>query len=60
VVIDYKTGEKDKKHIKQVEQYGRVFGQLGYTNVELKLVYLGQEVEVIEIPSTMTIQPQLF
>jgi len=60
VVIDYKTGEKEKSHIKQLEQYGRVFQQLGYTKIELKLVYISSMVEVVEVSPTTTDQPVLF
>jgi ATP-dependent exoDNAse (exonuclease V) beta subunit len=60
VVIDYKTGEKEKSHIKQLEQYGRVFQQLGYTKIDLKLVYISSVVEVIEVSPTTTDQPVLF
>ncbi|RLD91456.1 MAG: hypothetical protein DRJ09_00900 [Bacteroidetes bacterium] len=49
VVIDYKTGEKEKKHIVQINGYKQAFYQLGYKTVKGILVYLGNKVELIEI-----------
>lgn len=60
VVVDYKTGEKDKEHIRQIGQYGRVFQQLGYSTIELMLVYVGAKVEVVVVPLATTNQPPLF
>jgi len=49
VIIDYKTGEKEKKHIAQINGYKQAFYQLGYKTVKGILVYLGNKVELIEI-----------
>jgi len=49
VIIDYKTGEKEKKHIAQINGYKQAFYQLGYQTVKGILVYLGDKVEWIEI-----------
>ncbi len=49
VIMDYKTGEKNPKHQKQLEEYAGLLEDTGY-NVEKKiLVYLGEEPEIREI-----------
>ena len=49
VIIDYKTGEKEKKHITQVNDYKQAFSTLGYKTVKGFLVYLSNNVEVTEV-----------
>lgn len=49
VIIDYKTGEKDDKHIEQINGYKEAFKMLGYQVVKGILVYLGDEVSIIEV-----------
>ncbi len=39
IVIDYKTGMPDKKHIKQINQYVFTLNELGYTEVEGYIFY---------------------
>ncbi len=51
VIIDYKTGEKLPEHVRQVNQYAHVFEKLGFSAIEKKLVYLGDDVEVMDVPS---------
>mgnify|MGYP002639533381 CR=1 FL=1 len=46
IIIDYKTGKKNKKHNEQIEDYAEVFYGLGYEDVLCILVYLGDEIEV--------------
>ncbi len=48
-VIDYKTGEKSKNHKMQISAYADVFKKVGYKSVRSKLVYLNNEVEVVEV-----------
>jgi len=48
-IIDYKTGAKENKHKKQINQYAETISKLGYTNIDKKLVYLNDEVEVIAV-----------
>jgi len=48
-VIDYKTGEIDPKHEKQIVDYRNAFQSMGYTRVEALLVYLRDEVTVVEV-----------
>ncbi len=48
-VIDYKTGAKSESHKKQINAYADAFGKLGYSRVSSKLVYLNNEVEVVDV-----------
>jgi ATP-dependent helicase/nuclease subunit A len=38
-ILDYKTGEKENKHAKQIEQYINALKQLGYNDVSGYLLY---------------------
>ena len=49
VIIDYKTGEEEKKHQGQVLQYANVLTSIGYQVVDKLLVYLGDNVLVKSI-----------
>lgn len=49
IVIDYKTGEQENKHIQQIEHYGKLFEKLGFKGIEKKLVYINGGVEVVDI-----------
>jgi len=49
VVIDYKTGKRSDYHRKQIDRYGRLLQEMGYLKIRKLLVYLGTEVEVVEI-----------
>ncbi len=49
VVIDYKTGETDPKHEKQIARYMNAFLSMGYNRVKALLVYLRDEVTVVEL-----------
>ncbi len=49
IVIDYKTGEKEDEHITQVNGYKQAFYNLGYKTVKGFLVYLGNDVQVINV-----------
>jgi ATP-dependent exoDNAse (exonuclease V) beta subunit len=42
-VIDYKTGIRQDKHIKQIKKYAELLSLMGYTNVEQYLVYIDDE-----------------
>ncbi|MCF6171150.1 MAG: UvrD-helicase domain-containing protein [Bacteroidales bacterium] len=48
-IIDYKTGAKSEEHKKQVLAYVRAFEKLGYAGVNGRLVYLKEDVEVLEV-----------
>ena len=40
IVIDFKTGRREKKHIDQIIGYARILHSIGYEEVESKIVYL--------------------
>jgi len=42
VVIDFKTGKREKKHEKQVKEYADVLRKMKYTDVESKVIYLSE------------------
>lgn len=48
-IIDYKTGEKLKKHKDQIIEYGAAFSSLGYQNISQTLVYVNDIVELVEV-----------
>ena len=47
-LIDYKTGEKNKSHINQLNKYEDILLQLGYDKINKYLVYLSSG-EIIEL-----------
>ena len=49
IVIDYKTGAKIKKHEDQINIYGDALEELGYVVEKKILVYLKDEVDVVEV-----------
>ena len=49
VVIDYKTGNKTKKHNEQINTYADALEELGYTVNKKLLVYIKNEIEVVEV-----------
>ncbi|MFI5219435.1 MAG: UvrD-helicase domain-containing protein [Bacteroidia bacterium] len=48
VLLDYKTGDEDVLHKKQLDEYEKVLIESGYTNVEKYLLYL-KEMKLIKI-----------
>ena len=48
-VIDYKTGEKENKHLQQIKNYKDAFSEEGYDKVNGLLVYLGNNMEIINV-----------
>ena len=48
-VIDYKTGEKDEKHQQQISHYANLFSKMGYKSINKMLVYINDEIEVVEV-----------
>lgn len=49
-IIDYKTGEKNPQHHNQIIKYGAVLNQMGFKINELLLVYIKQDIEVVNVP----------
>ncbi len=48
-IIDYKTGEKRHEHVRQVENYAKVFEGMGYSNIDKLLIYINDEIEVVSV-----------
>lgn len=50
VIIDYKTGNKEEKHLSQIINYARYWEEMHYKVVAKLLVYIGdKEVSVLEV-----------
>ncbi len=48
IVIDYKTGKQDARHITQVQDYMTHLSQMGHTSIRGYLWYIGRD-EIIEV-----------
>ncbi len=48
-IIDYKTGKKEKKHEIQINNYATILEKMNFDVVGKLLVYIGDEVEVLEV-----------
>ena len=48
-IIDYKTGKKDKKHEVQIQKYADCLHKIGYEVQDQILVYVQNELEIIQI-----------
>jgi hypothetical protein len=48
LVVDFKSGQRQKKHEHQITRYAEVLRQMGYPNVKSKLVYLAER-KVVEV-----------
>lgn len=48
LILDYKTGKKEKKHYEQLEHYKILLAEMGYTNIESYLLYI-KEKELVEV-----------
>ncbi|MEX0997024.1 MAG: UvrD-helicase domain-containing protein [Flavobacteriaceae bacterium] len=51
-IIDYKTGAKNPKHIKQIDNYGSTLSEMGFHIKEKLIVYINEEVEVLQMSTT--------
>ncbi len=48
VIVDYKSGVKKDEHIKQIQQYGQILGEMGFKEIEMNLFYLNDlEIETV-------------
>ncbi len=43
VVLDYKTGKEEGKHLRQIERYAALLEEIGYKNIEKYLLYIGED-----------------
>lgn len=48
LILDYKTGKKEKKHYEQLEHYKILLAEMGYTNIESYLLYI-KEKELVRV-----------
>ncbi|MCK9424014.1 MAG: hypothetical protein M0Q38_15625, partial [Bacteroidales bacterium] len=48
-VIEYKTGKKDEKHLRQLENYENLLREMGYQQIRKFLVYLHENIEVLQV-----------
>ena len=46
VVIDYKTGVRQKKHIQQISEYAIALEKMGKSNIKKVLIYTSEPVKV--------------
>ena len=49
VIVEYKTGVKNNNHVSQLERYADLLLLMGYSGVKKYLVYLHEELEVIDL-----------
>ena len=48
-IIDYKTGEEKNQHHNQIKKYKDAFSKLGFEKIDLKLVYIGDLIRIVEV-----------
>ncbi|MDO4727672.1 MAG: UvrD-helicase domain-containing protein [Bacteroidota bacterium] len=48
-ILDYKTGLEDAKHIAQIQRYADVITQMGLQVIRKTIVYIGNEIKLIEV-----------
>ena len=48
-LLDYKTGIPNPKYEKQLKEYQKVIEEMGYLVIEKNLVYIGQEIAVVQV-----------
>jgi ATP-dependent exoDNAse (exonuclease V) beta subunit len=48
-ILDYKTGKPNSKHGDQLLKYAGYIGDMGYRNIKCLLVYLGDDLSVVEV-----------
>jgi ATP-dependent exoDNAse (exonuclease V) beta subunit len=48
-ILDYKTGRPSDKHKQQINHYGKLLEEMNYTNISKYLVYIDNEIEVVEV-----------
>ena len=49
VVLDYKTGKIDVSHKEQIMRYSSVLAEMGYTNINLFLIYTKLKNKVLKV-----------
>jgi ATP-dependent exoDNAse (exonuclease V) beta subunit len=49
VVLDYKTGRPEERHRQQVDLYGKLLKEMGYSSVKKYIVYLDPVIDLVEV-----------
>ena len=49
IVIDFKTGNVEDRHHKQIKDYQKILESMGYSNTEGVLLYLNQPIPVVKV-----------
>lgn len=49
VIIDYKTGEKDSKHLEQIVNYSNALNMMGFNNIERYLIYTNSSKKIHKV-----------
>jgi len=48
-LLDYKTGEKNNKHIIQINEYEKALQEMHFSVAKKTLIYIGEEIEIITL-----------
>jgi len=48
VIMEFKTGLPEPKHKQQLDNYSKILQQMNYSNIRKLLVYINENVEVVE------------
>lgn len=49
IVVDYKTGQEEERHKKQLNRYAGILSSMGYQVTHKFLLYIAEEVKIIEV-----------
>ncbi len=49
IILDYKTGEKHAKHIRQINNYAEILETSGYEIQKKYLVYINHDIQVVQV-----------
>lgn len=49
LILDYKTGEKNAKHIQQIENYAVALEEMNFIVIQKTLVYISEIIEVVNV-----------
>ncbi len=49
IVLDYKTGKEDPKHIRQLNHYAELLNELGYADIEKYLLYIDEHFKLVKV-----------
>lgn len=49
IIIDFKTGIKEEKHLLQVKNYAKILTIMGYIVIEKWLLYIGEDPDLVSV-----------